>query len=646
MKKVSTLSVASMFAAGTLMTSASPTLNNEAYKVTTMVSSETINTPVLPVYETAERTLPPHLLSGNNNTLTPQAGERPLFRTLLNRTDIRKIAADGEKKFQLDSLVRISLGGQKYVKQSFNYSADGKPAKATNYLYDESLNDWNEAGYSLIEYDSYGRAIVKEQYDETGQMENVRYEYVYTGDNDWFSMETFFYFDNGKWVPSQRGEYDYDSNGNCTLQMLYGLDDKTGEWTYGMKITSAYDSDNNLTAYHEYLYDSESNQWVGYNEAKTYEYDTSGRPVNVFSYCWENNDWLKFEHRALTYDERGNCTLDEYLYWNRQKQDWSGGDEYGEYGFVENNRKIVSLYDNDGQLTEQLVYRKPADEYVLISKETRQYSFAENGERVVAISQNMPWESPDPTPYTETVYHYNQLGIETYYKKGNYYQVPGKLTYITEEVHPTDEFGNVLYTYYYGFKWDEENSRYGEAHEVFEYVPGNNPATGYLNRIGNNIYMGTSKDSDDSWQYSQYYGWTYADNDVNTGQMLYAIVNDEKVPSSGFELEYDFDVPFESLVFWPIGNKRDSFYTYQTIRETTLVNNDYYLGVVNFDPEESYSDNFYYSKWINTDVENTFTQTREEVARYDISGRRIEKGVKGVNIVKYSDGSVEKIMAR
>ncbi|MDE6668244.1 MAG: hypothetical protein K2K26_01015, partial [Muribaculaceae bacterium] len=284
--------------------------------------------------------------------------------------------------------------------------------------------------------------------------------------------------------------------------------------------------------------------------------------------------------------------------------------------------------------------------YVLISKESRTYGVAEDGDEITVVLQEIAWESAEPSPYTETTYHHNSLGLETYYKKGNYYFFPGKITYSDEEIHPTDEFGNVLYTYWYKFNMTEENTRYGDAHEVFEYAPGNNPETGYLNRIGNNVYVGTSRDSDDSWQLAQYYGWTYAENDVNTAQMLYAIVNDERVPSAGFELVYDFNVPFESLVFWPISGKRDSFYQYQTLRETTLVNYDYYLGVVNFDQEESYNDNFYYSDFTVVGVANIADENRVEVERYDVAGRKIGKNVKGINIIKYSDGSVEKVMIK
>ena len=617
-------------------------------KVTTMITPETLNIPKSPTYGEEPHQLPEYLRATREDNVinTTKSESTPFFSSIANRNDLRRVSENGKKTQQLDSLVRISLGGEKYIKQSFAYTEDGKPSKAVNFLMNDVTGDWEEKGYSLIEYDGLGRITVKEQYDETYQMETFRYEYVYSGDSDLYSIETYFEFNGNEWVPVQRGEYAYDTAGNCTLQMLYGMDRETGAWTEGMKITVEYDAWNHVTGYYEYTYDEDTKSWVGYDEGKTYNYQPDGRLLDMYSYIWENNEWFKFEHRVLTYDEAGRNTVDEYLYWNRQKQDWTGGDEYGEYGYVENNRKIVNVYDEDGRLTEQLAYRMPEEEYVLISKERRTYDIAENGDEIVVVCLDTAWETLEPSPYTEITYHYNNLGIETYYKKGNYYQFPGKITYVEEHIYPTDEFGNILYTYWYGFNMNEENTRYGEAHEVYEYAPGNNPETGYLNKIGNNIYVGTGRNSDDSWQLSQYYGWTYADNDVNTGQMLYAIVNDERVPSAGFELVYDFDVPFESLVFWPIGNKRDSFYQYQTLRETTLVNYDYYLGVVNFDQEESFNDNFYYSDIKTVGVADVADGDRIEVERYNISGHVISKETKGLNIIKYSDGSVEKVMVK
>ena len=48
-----------------------------------------------------------------------------------------------------------------------------------------------------------------------------------------------------------------------------------------------------------------------------------------------------------------------------------------------------------------------------------------------------------------------------------------------------------------------------------------------------------------------------------------------------------------------------------------------------------------------TGIDKTTTSTDvEEVARYSVNGQRLSAPTKGLNIVKYSDGSVKKVAIR
>ena len=49
----------------------------------------------------------------------------------------------------------------------------------------------------------------------------------------------------------------------------------------------------------------------------------------------------------------------------------------------------------------------------------------------------------------------------------------------------------------------------------------------------------------------------------------------------------------------------------------------------------------------STGIDKTTTSTDvEEVARYSVNGQRLSAPTKGLNIVKYSDGSVKKVAGR
>lgn len=59
---------------------------------------------------------------------------------------------------------------------------------------------------------------------------------------------------------------------------------------------------------------------------------------------------------------------------------------------------------------------------------------------------------------------------------------------------------------------------------------------------------------------------------------------------------------------------------------------DYFENIVEFDP---------------TGIDKTTTSTDvEEVSRYSVNGQRLAVPVKGLNIVKYSDGSARKVVVK
>ncbi len=59
---------------------------------------------------------------------------------------------------------------------------------------------------------------------------------------------------------------------------------------------------------------------------------------------------------------------------------------------------------------------------------------------------------------------------------------------------------------------------------------------------------------------------------------------------------------------------------------------DYFENIVEFDA---------------TGIDKTTTSTEvEEVTRYSVNGQRLYAPTKGLNIVKYSDGSVKKVTVR
>lgn len=70
--------------------------------------------------------------------------------------------------------------------------------------------------------------------------------------------------------------------------------------------------------------------------------------------------------------------------------------------------------------------------------------------------------------------------------------------------------------------------------------------------------------------------------------------------------------------------------TYDDYRHSNF--GDYFENIVEFEA---------------TGIDKTTTSTDvEEVARYSVNGQRLSAPTKGLNIVKYSDGSVKKVDVR
>lgn len=96
----------------------------------------------------------------------------------------------------------------------------------------------------------------------------------------------------------------------------------------------------------------------------------------------------------------------------------------------------------------------------------------------------------------------------------------------------------------------------------------------------------------------------------------------EKVPKIGWGVFEEVDAK-KCTVYVPMG-------TYDDYRHSDF--GDYFENIVEFEA---------------TGIDKTTTSTDvEEVARYSVNGQRLSAPTKGLNIVKYSDGSVKKVAVR
>lgn len=558
-------------------------------------------------------------------------------------------AAEGQEC--LDSIIRVSLAGNLVSKQTFGYNKSGLPTVCNSYLPGQQPDEWNLYSTYAYEYDDLDRVILKASINNEYHDQDFRYEYFYTDDTPNYTTEIFYYFNENDFVPAQMGEYGYDDRGNLTFQIFEYFDPEQQTWVKVNKKTYSWDEGGRQTSYFYYEWDEAAGGWIGSvmsGDCEEYYYTPEGNDSLIKGFVWENGDWFNYRQTVYTYNEQGLCIKDEDKYWNRDRQDWSGGDAWGPYGMIFNNQYADNTYNEDGQLILQEVYSVNAEgESVLHTVFSSEYTDLGEGnvEAHKILSLRMAADTP-PAPWSESIERFNKWGSEYYYKGFTY--INGIPVANSEDIRHMDEYNNYLGGEFYGF--NSEGVRYGQSKEQFNYPADYDPALQLMTPSEGIHWRGTSPDSDDSWALSSRDVFTWTDGyPVMSGSINSRYSEEgEEQQVSYFAVDYNTSVLMEgNLIFWKDYNKRDNFYYYKINSVEEGVNMDYETGDTEWDADWTYNDYYYYGI-LSTSAVNTIAMDPNavEVARYNVAGLRLEAPAPGINIVVYSDGSVRKVVER
>ena len=230
------------------------------------------------------------------------------------------------------------------IKREFEISIDGQDSLSIEYEYtwDDNSDEWvttqkNENSYNeatnkrqyLIYiwddinltwtisdqireyfYDENGNAILYAIYkndDESGQWNiTSKVEYYYDEMQqltEELSYSTGLIYINGEFVVSelslsQKHEYNYDENGNDTLEYRYFYNYEN--WELFEKINKTYDNNGKVDSETAKIYHSINGQWVN-NSKVLCEYDTYGNLISYDEYDWDSNQSEWINYGALEY---------------------------------------------------------------------------------------------------------------------------------------------------------------------------------------------------------------------------------------------------------------------------------------------------------------------------------------------------------
>ncbi len=549
----------------------------------------------------------------------------------------------------LDEVTGTYLDGKLMSKQTFEFTENGKPLICTNYVASPDGKSFVYNGHFAYEYDKTGRVISAEKVTVDGS--SVRYEYVYKGTDPIFNQQIAYHMDaQGEWMPYQKGEYEYDANYN-TIKETYSqwMEGDIQDWMPVLMNDATYDELDRLTSYFPYYWDASASSWVGNNSGayagQRFVYTQAGDDALQADYTWENNAWLEYHHYEYTYNDAALLVLMESKYWNRDLQDWSGNDAYGEWGDIQKNSKEEYEYDDYGRVVLCNVFKFKNGSLKNNYRETWSYeALPDNCWKKTYIQGSVLTSTGEFSPYAKTENTYNSYGSETHYISYTSGDNPDEWIPKEEEIRYMMSEGNWFLggDYYYYVNGERRNS----SKERFYYADDFDPNAGYETPYEGRHWV-AGNETEDGWRAKSIDQFTWGPREVMTSYLGYNCLSGTPCLESGFEVEYDFSADCSKIFMWPDSNKGDAFYENKTLKSTHHLNGKSDYGVNEWNDAISYEFVYHYTPRSTSNVKSmTPSSDAVEVARYDIMGHRISSSISGLNIIEYSDGTVKKVFCK
>lgn len=564
-------------------------------------------------------------------------------------------AAGTSYTHSLDSVIRMRLDNMPVSRQTFTYTATGKPSIAVNFVPDELTGKWKNIGHFSFEYDDSDRVLAREVIDQTSPESCQRFEYIYNDETSPVYTQELFYTkdDDGNWVPSQKGEYTYDAALNPLEQKYSFFDLDSQDWVYVERKTATFDEQDRILSYYNYVWDSISGQWVGATNpsgtSQEFVYDDKGRDAETYWLRWEDGDWLRYHRRLDQYNDNNQLIREDIQYWNSDKQDWCGN---------LNDRNVIwkLTYDDKGRVLTDYTYNVSIDGDIS-DDSTNDYTYTdrEDGSYDVTNVRKLRWKKPTELDlYSMTERSVNKFGSEYYYKNYTYSNTDFAMP-TAEEIRTMDENNNYISGDFFNFSLDEEGQphRYASSKELFVYPEDYVSRPDHMTPNKGIHWKGTGatgNDTDWTLSHEDVFRWEVdpEGKDVLVSAINYKALEDNIMPPvQGYDQEIDYDIDRFKIATFAISNMTDNFYRYALTKYTTLKNWGYYSGDMEWDDDSSTVDTFYYNELTPSSVDCLDAEKKGEIiGYYDLQGRALSAPAKGVNIVKYNNGSFTKVIMK
>ncbi len=279
------------------------------------------------------------------------------------------------------------------------YDANDNQILYVRYNWDSDKKDWKlhyklkfENSYTngnLISYsdkkDWVNNTMDEYAYDDYGNMIRKTHSYWDPSISGWSSPSvyeyTYKYNEDGKIIlhidGSTKYEYDYDVNGNQTLNAIYNWNSETNDWKGVHKYEYAYDDNGTQTMFAQWLWDDEAADWIGRFKYEL-TFDANGNDISYIYYEWDSEaaDWVKDSKIDRDYDANGNLKTRLDYSWDSEVADW-----------VKTSKEDRD-YDANGNEISRIYYKwnSEANDWVVSSKITYIYGEVTAVEEINAVA--------------------------------------------------------------------------------------------------------------------------------------------------------------------------------------------------------------------------------------------------------------------
>lgn len=530
---------------------------------------------------------------------------------------------------RLDSVVKVDHTGAFYDKDIFQFTEEGLPKHRLTQKWDKTNNQWYDKQDYTYEYDKDGYLTKFLSVEKTTGRGSTLSSYEYDELHN-LKVETLYKYNNGETTPYRKAQYSFDQWNQCVESHEYSYNTATGEWDNISWVRGELLPDGKQKWVEEYTWTG--TKWKGI-QRKNYDYDDKGRTTLFGESLWMNDsdEWLYNLKFVRHYRDDGQISLDETLNWNRERNDWSGLDDYG-FGRKRYNTRVIYTYDDRNRIISEKQYTQQ-DNGEMLPGALVQYEWSDRGNGVTRkrkirsiydeTGENLQDESLDE------IMDLNPQGSAIFLSSSRTYDGWKTANTIYEQTLTYEADGTSIRDGEH-YNWDVNGNKMPYVKEHYEYDSD-------MNCLLSDYWQG--QDTPD-WHPYSHFMYEYENGERTRKYAYFYGGGTEPKPNWGEGWDWDFTIPYEKVLTWPTQEglkiKVDAIYSF------FADGGDWGYQVLKY----------YYSPMKSTSVERaelngtlrlenrTLTASAADAAIsvYDTTGRHVAEGIGSVSLFNLQPG--------